>query len=127
VNLLLDENISPKVAEALCREDGLDACHVRDRGLLGSTDAEVLERAFVEDRVLVTANVGDFEKLARARELHAGIIFVEQGDLLRDEQLDLVRRVLVVLAGRDIVNHVVRVAKDGTVNLEPMPLGVARP
>jgi predicted nuclease of predicted toxin-antitoxin system len=53
--------------------DGLDACHVRERGLLGATDAEVLERAFSEARVFVTKNVGDFAKLANARELHAGI------------------------------------------------------
>jgi hypothetical protein len=32
--LLLDENISPKVAETLCREDGVDAVHVRDRALM---------------------------------------------------------------------------------------------
>jgi predicted nuclease of predicted toxin-antitoxin system len=41
VKLLLDENLSPKVAEALAREDGIDACHARDRGLLRATDAEV--------------------------------------------------------------------------------------
>lgn len=38
-----------RVAETLARVDGLDACHIRDRGLLGATDAEVLERAFAEE------------------------------------------------------------------------------
>jgi len=56
VKLLLDENVSPRVAEELARVDALDACHVRDRGLLSATDAEVLERAYDEDRILVTAN-----------------------------------------------------------------------
>ena len=64
VKLLFDENVSPAVAEQLARIDGLDACHVRDRGLLAATDAEVLERAYDEDRILVTANVADFLKLA---------------------------------------------------------------
>jgi len=54
VKLLLDENLSPKVAESLACDDGLYACHTRDRGLLGATDPEVLERAFVEDRIFVT-------------------------------------------------------------------------
>jgi predicted nuclease of predicted toxin-antitoxin system len=36
---------------------------VRDRGLLAATDAEVLDRAYDEDRVLVTANVGDASTL----------------------------------------------------------------
>jgi len=47
----LDENLSPKVAEVLRSEDGVDACHVRDRGLLEATDREVLDRAYGEDRV----------------------------------------------------------------------------
>ncbi len=51
MKLLLDENLSPKVAETLARDDGIDACHIRDRGLLGATDPEVLERAFSEDRI----------------------------------------------------------------------------
>lgn len=70
VKLLLDENLSPQVADRLCKEDGIDACGVRDRGLLEATDAEVLDRAFAEDRILVTKNVDDFDKLARSRELH---------------------------------------------------------
>ena len=79
VKLLLDENISPKAAETLCNEDGIDACHVRDRGGLGTLDHEVLDLAFAEDRILVTSNVADFVKLARARELHAGIVLIEEG------------------------------------------------
>jgi predicted nuclease of predicted toxin-antitoxin system len=68
VKLLLDENLSPAAAVAL-NAGGIDACHVRDRGILGATDHEVLERAFLEDRILVTSNVDDFVKLARAREI----------------------------------------------------------
>jgi predicted nuclease of predicted toxin-antitoxin system len=124
VKLLLDENLSPKVAEALTRDDGLDACHIRDRGLLGATDPEVLERAFGEDRIFVTKNVGDFEKLARARELHAGIVLIEQGDLTREEQLGLMRRIAAELEGTDLVNRVLRVGLDGTMTIEPMPAGI---
>jgi len=62
VKLLLDENLSPKVAEILRDADGIDAVHVRDRGLLRASDAVVLERAYAEDRVLATKNVDDFVK-----------------------------------------------------------------
>ncbi len=117
VKLLLDENISPVVAERLCKEDGLDACGVRDRGLLEATDAVVL--AFSEDRVLVTKNVNDFEKLARSRELHAGIVLLEDGGLSRDEQLEVVRAALKEIEARsDMVNCVLRVAADGTMRLD---------
>lgn len=119
VKLLLDENISPWVADRLCKEDGLDACGVRDRGLLEATDAEVLDRAFAEDRILVTKNVGDFEKLARSRELHAGIVLLEDGDLLRDEQLRVIRATVTAITSRsDMVNCVMRVASDGAISLD---------
>ncbi len=123
MKLLLDENLSPKVAEVLASDDGLDVCHIRDRGLLGATDPEVLERAFAEDRIFVTKNVSDFEKLAKARELHAGIVLIEQGDLTRDEQLALMRRVVEKVEGVDLVNHVLRVGEDGSMTIEPMPVG----
>lgn len=119
-----DENLSPKVAEILRSVDGIDAYHVRDRGILGATDPEVLERAFVEDRILVTSNVCDFLNLARARDLHPGIVLVERGDLLRDEQLELVRRVIdsLKLYG-DMVNHVLLIAANGTITFEEVPAG----
>ncbi len=124
VKLLLDENISPWVADRLCKEDGIDACGIRDRGLLAASDAEVLEHAFTEDRILVTKNVDDFDKLARSRELHAGIILLEDGDLARAEQLQVVRLALASLASRtDMVNCLMRVAADGTVTFEDAPVG----
>jgi predicted nuclease of predicted toxin-antitoxin system len=123
VKLLLDENLSPRVAERL-RGDGVDACHLRDRGLLGVPDEEVLERAFLEDRILVTSNVNDFLRLARARELHAGIVLVEQGDLLRDDQLVLLRQVVPAIeAHGDMVNLLLRVAASGGMTFEEVPAG----
>lgn len=105
MKLLLDENVSPWVAAELSRVDGLDICHVRDRGLLAATDAEVLERAYAEDRVLVTANVADFLKLARAREIHPGTVLFEAGALVRAEQLDAIRLgVATIAALGDLVN-----------------------
>jgi predicted nuclease of predicted toxin-antitoxin system len=122
LKLLLDENLSPWVAEVLRKEDGLDAVHVRDRGLLEAEDHTVLERAYGEDRILVTCNVDDFLMLAHARELHPGVILVEDGDLLRDEQLQVVRRAVVVLRGEpDLVNRVLRIWLDGTTAFEEIP------
>jgi predicted nuclease of predicted toxin-antitoxin system len=121
VKLLLDENVSPKVAEIL-RGDGVDAAHVRDRALLEADDATVLERAFGEDRILVTCNVDDFVKLARAQDIHADIVLLEDGDLLRGEQLQVLRTVVEKLASeRDFVNRVMRVWRDGTIVCEGVP------
>lgn len=121
VKLLLDENLSPRAAVDL-RADGHDVVHLRERGRLGIPDPEVLELAFAEDRVLVTANVADFRKLAVARDLHAGIVLLLDGGLRRDEQLEVLRRVIVALeGGDDLVNRLLTVALDGGFSIEELP------
>jgi len=123
VKLLLDENLSPKVAAVLCRE-GIDACGARDRGLLEATDAEVFEKAFTEERIVVTANVGDFEKLAATCELHAGVVLLQRGDLTRDQQLEVVRGAVdAILQRGEMVNTALWVAPDGTMIFERLPPG----
>lgn len=122
VKLLLDENVSPKVAEELARVDGLDACHVRDRGLLAATDRDVLERAYDEDRILVTANVDDFLKLALACDVHPGIVLFEDGAVPRAEQLRLIRLAVAAIAALgDLVNKVLWIAADGSTRVEDVP------
>jgi predicted nuclease of predicted toxin-antitoxin system len=120
VKLLLDENISPAAAVALAAE-GIDAWHVRDRGLEGASDHELLDRAYAEDRILVTLNVGDFEKLVRERELHAGVVLIERVGLLRDEQVELVKIVAAAITEHGaLINEVLRVAEDGALTFESL-------
>jgi predicted nuclease of predicted toxin-antitoxin system len=121
IKLLLDENISARVAVDL-RCGGHDVVHLRERGRLGISDAEVLELAFGEDRILVTANVADFRKLAASREIHAGIVLLLDGGLRRDEQLEVLRRILAALAPEgDLVNRALTVALDGGLSIEEIP------
>jgi predicted nuclease of predicted toxin-antitoxin system len=125
VKRLLDENLSPAVAVVL-RGDGIDAVHIRDRGMTSATDGEVLDRAYEDDRILVTANVGDFERLSRARELHAGIALVEDGDLLRAEQEAVIRRIALAIEveyaeARDMVNRIMRVSRAGSPMFDAPP------
>lgn len=80
---LLDEQLSPRIAELL-RDVGCDVVAVvavaeRDE-LIGSSDAVLLEVATREERALITNNIKDFRPLAAAllaegRE-HAGLILV---------------------------------------------------
>jgi predicted nuclease of predicted toxin-antitoxin system len=142
MKFIIDEDVSPRVARYLCQEfcfvlsrflaeetsaaRAADAIAVRDRGLLGATDREVLDYAFKEDRMLVTANIRDFEKLASAAELHAGIILMLDGDLRVAEQIEVISAVVRVIQaeidmGKDLVNRVLYISIDGTAKFENLP------
>ncbi len=86
----------------------------------------MLACAYKEDRILVTSNVGDFAKLARAVEVHPGLVLIEQGGLLRDEQLEIVRRALALVqaeldGGSDMVNRALRIWADLTYLFDDLP------
>ena len=94
--------------------------------MLGATDSEVLEYAFKEDRILVTANIRDFEKLAAGVEVHAGIVLMLDGDLLAAEQIEAMAAVVRVLQaemsiGKDLVNRVLYFSISGIARFEDLP------
>lgn len=84
MRLLLDEMISPRVAEVL-RAAGHDVVAVaQDVGLRGIPDDALLENATAANRVLVTRNVADFARLhaqwgAEGRRHHGIAMVTEQG------------------------------------------------
>jgi predicted nuclease of predicted toxin-antitoxin system len=80
VKALLDEQLSPRIAELL-RDRGHDVQAVVDRrDLAGRSDRVILEIAAAEDRAVITNNVKDFRPLAAERlargEPHAGLILL---------------------------------------------------
>ena len=126
IKLLLDEDLSPANAHILCREYAIDATSLRDRGQLSIQDHEVFEYAFSEDRIIVTANVVHFERLAGTSELHCGIIFFKEGNLLREEQLIVLRSAIELLQqeleeGRDMANRTLYIDSEGSHHFEDNP------
>jgi len=79
VNLLLDEDLSPRIAQAL-RKIGVDAISVHEVGRQGLSDREQLEYAAAERRCLVTRNRNDYLILTRElfdrSEPHEGVLVV---------------------------------------------------
>jgi predicted nuclease of predicted toxin-antitoxin system len=80
VKALLDEQLSPRIAELL-RDRGHDVLAVGERqDLAGRSDRVILEVAVGEERAVVTNNVKDFRPLAAERlargESHAGLILL---------------------------------------------------
>ena len=70
--LLLDEMFSPAIADELTAR-GVDCrAVVADRLLRALSDVEIFEAALLENLVIATNNVPDFESLRRAREAAGG-------------------------------------------------------
>jgi len=91
VRLLLDEMISPRVAQQL-RRRGHDVESVAERSdLVGASDDDLLTHAAGEERLLVTLNVADFIALDRdwrtQRRDHAGIVIVASSAFAQDRSL----------------------------------------
>jgi hypothetical protein len=64
MKLLLDEDLSPKIAIIL-RDKGIDALSIHEIGRTGFTDYEQLEYAASEGRCFVTRNRNDYILLTR--------------------------------------------------------------
>jgi predicted nuclease of predicted toxin-antitoxin system len=80
VKALLDEQLSPRIAERL-RHSGHDVQAVVDRrDLAGQRDRAILDIAVAGERAVITNNVKDFRPLAAERlargETHAGLILL---------------------------------------------------
>jgi predicted nuclease of predicted toxin-antitoxin system len=71
---LIDENLPRSLAPRL-REAGFEAVDIRDLGLRGKPDTEILEGALAHDAVLVTEDVG-FVSLMREHPTLKGCVLV---------------------------------------------------
>lgn len=83
MKLLLDEHLSKQIAEAL-RERGHDVVAVQEQASLrGLADRELIERASVEGRAVVTKSLQDFRPLGAELTLrgrsHAGLVLLPSG------------------------------------------------
>lgn len=86
MKFLLDSNLSYRVAQLLC-DAGLDAAHVRDKGLQHATDSVILEFARQHAFVLVSEDTDFGELLARQRTAAPSFVLLRTYEpLTPDEQ-----------------------------------------
>jgi len=111
LNLLIDENLSPRIARWAC-EAGYPAEAAAHVGLAGAPDEAVFKHAYQRSQVVVTVNVGDFMALAAGMDLHPGVIALREAELSAEEQWQRVRAALAYVERRcrgDLLNHVLEV------------------
>lgn len=79
MKVYLDEDLAPTIAGIL-RQKGIDAISAHDVPNLHLDDQAQLTYAIAEGRAIVTANVGDFRRIAleavAANKQHCGIVLV---------------------------------------------------
>jgi uncharacterized protein with PIN domain len=100
-NVSLDHNVNPVLAVTL-RSLGYDVLVPEEAGMALSDDEEHLQRAWIEQRVFITHDLGDFRTLAITWNLagrsHAGILIAAQSPILPFREF--VRSVIAVLDSR---------------------------
>lgn len=82
MRFLVDNAVSPRVAEAL-REAGHDAVHVRERDLHAAADADLVNLAATEDRIIVSADT-DFGTILALRRVTKPSFILLRGDIERN-------------------------------------------
>jgi predicted nuclease of predicted toxin-antitoxin system len=85
VKFLVDMPLSPRLAEWL-RAEGHEAIHAWDAGMSQATDADILQRARDEGRVVITADL-DFPRLLAASQLPAPGIILFRGGAFSEEDV----------------------------------------
>ena len=99
MRILLDANLSPVVATAL-REAGHDAVHVVDLGLLTASDAQILDAAAQDNRIIVSADADFGSLLALGGLVAPSVVLLRSADHVRPaDQASMLVANLPQLAG----------------------------
>ena len=121
MTLLVDENLSPRIAADLAQV-GHDAVHVRDVGLARSTDAALLTFAAQTGRGIVS-NDSDFgELLARTGAVRPSVLLLRRQRSVRADDLFRVVRRTVMACGADLERGAVVVADGTRLRVRRLPL-----
>lgn len=121
MRFLVDNALSFRVAEML-RHAGHDTVHVRDCGLQAAEDADILERAQLEDRVILSADTDFGTLLAQIQTTKPSVILLRWPGLRQAQD-----QVSVILANlpnivSDLDEGAVAVIEPSRVRVRALPI-----
>jgi predicted nuclease of predicted toxin-antitoxin system len=121
VRLLVDANLSPRVAARL-RDHGHDAIHVADIGLLRASDEVILAHAVSSHQVIVSADTDFGELLAVSGATRPSVVLLRSADRLTpDQQAAVLAENLPVVATELDVGAAVSIAR-GRLRVRLLPV-----
>jgi predicted nuclease of predicted toxin-antitoxin system len=121
VHLLVDANLSPRVA-AILRDHGHDAIHVADVGLVSASDEAVLAYAVGSHQVIVSADTDFGELLAVSGATRPSLVLLRSADRLTpDQQAALLAENLPAVAAELDIGAVVSIAR-GRLRVRLLPV-----
>lgn len=110
IRLYLDEDSMSRSLVHALRARGVDVTTALDEGMIERDDAEHLDYATDQGRVLYTFNVGDFNRLHKEYltqgKSHAGIVLAPQQRYSVGEQMRRLLRLMATKSANDMKNDI---------------------
>jgi predicted nuclease of predicted toxin-antitoxin system len=120
VKFLIDNNLSPLLAESLI-SSGHDAIHLRDLGMQAATDEAVLARAAAEDRVLISADTDFGGLLARSGAARPSVVLIRRLNGRRASEQSAIIQANLDQVAEDLDTGAIVVLSDEWVRIRPLP------
>ena len=122
MRFLVDNAISPSVASGL-RELGHNTAHVRELGMAAADDEQILDRAALEDRVLISADTDFGTLLALRSEAKPSVILI-RGDASRypRKQLSILTEILPTVEA-DLLRGCIVTVTNTRLRIRHLPIG----
>ncbi|HSV31931.1 MAG TPA: DUF5615 family PIN-like protein [Atribacteraceae bacterium] len=107
MRFIIDEDM-PRSMASFLREAGYEAIDVRDTGLRGAKDKEILEYAIQQGATVITADVGFSDLFFLSSIQHCGLVLLRVPNSFSiDQTIGLLLRSLKVLTDKDIIGNII--------------------
>ena len=121
MKLLLDQNLSPLLEEALSAF-GHDAVHVRTLGLRTASDTTIMDAARAESRVVVSADTDFGELLARTNAASPSVLLLRRQNDRRVAELGELIALNLPAVADDLAAGAIVVLNDERIRVRSLPI-----